>query len=125
MRTDVPVVRSEVASVPRAGRLGALAGLVGIGCCIYPVVLVLLGISTAAEAIALGNTLYGTWGWVFKIAGGGFAVAAVIVQLRRRGQCTLAGARKNWRFIARVTLFGVAVYWVVYGITRALAAWGS
>lgn len=110
---------------PRARWLGAAAGLLGIGCCIYPVVLALLGVSTAAEAIALGNRLYGTWGWTFKIAGGVLAVAGIIVQLRRRRQCSVGGAAKNRGFIVRVALIGVVAYWLVYGVTKALAAWGS
>lgn len=39
-------------------RLGALAGLVGIACCVSPVVLVLLGLASVSFAISLGNTLY-------------------------------------------------------------------
>ena len=110
---------------PRARLLGAAAGLLGIGCCIYPVVLVLLGVSTAAEAIGLGNRLYGTWGWTFKIAGGVLAATGIVVQLRRRGQCSVAGAAKNRVFIVRVGLIGFVAYWLVYGFTKALAAWGS
>lgn len=109
----------------RAGRLGAFAGLTAIACCIYPVVLALFGLASAAEAIALGNRLYGTWGWVFKLAGAAFAVAGVVVQLRRRGQCNVQGARRNRAYILRVLLVTVGVYFVVYAATRALAAWAS
>ncbi len=42
--------------------LGALAGLVGIACCVSPVVLVLLGLSSVSFAIGLGNTLYYEYG---------------------------------------------------------------
>lgn len=49
---------------------GSLAGLVGIGCCVYPVALALLGAATAAESVALGLRLYGEWGWLFKLGCG-------------------------------------------------------
>ncbi len=42
--------------------LGAIAGLIGIGCCVYPVALVLLGLSSAVAAVDLGNFLFEEWG---------------------------------------------------------------
>lgn len=127
MKTDIG--RSDHAAAPpappRARRLGAIAGLIGIGCCIYPVALALFGLASVTEAIALGNTLYGVWGWTFKLAGGALAVGGIVLQLRRRGQCSIEGAARNRGYILRVVLLGIVVYWAVYGITKALAAWGS
>ena len=50
---------------------GRGSGLVAITCCVSPVVLVLLGIATAAEAVTLGDTLYYDYGWYFRAAGSG------------------------------------------------------
>jgi hypothetical protein len=83
--------RQRIASRP--GLVGALAGLVGIGCCVYPVVLVLLGISTATAAVDLGNRLFAEWGWAFKLAGLSLIVSAVVVQRRRARACTDAWPR--------------------------------
>ena len=108
----------------RARRIGAIAGLVAITCCIYPLVLCLIGAASASEAIALGKHLYGTWGWTFKLAGGALAVAGIVVQLRRRGQCSVPGARRAWPFLLRVGLVGFGVYCAIYAATKALASWG-
>jgi len=42
--------------------MGVLSRLAAISCCVSPVVLVLLGVATAAEAVSLGETLYYTYG---------------------------------------------------------------
>jgi hypothetical protein len=38
--------------------LGALAGLVGISCCVLPTVLAAIGLSSASLALSLGTTQY-------------------------------------------------------------------
>lgn len=92
--------------------LGALTGLIGIGCCVYPVVLVMVGASSAAAAVGLGNYLYDTWGWAFKLAGAVFAVSAVLVQRRLSRRACPPGARpRTLRSV--LILAGVAV--VTYG----------
>lgn len=125
MKTQQRGSQPATTSPPRGRLLGALAGLLGIGCCIYPVALVLLGLATAAEAIALGNVLYGAWGWIFKIAGGVLAIGGIVLQLLKRGECSVAGARRNWRYVARVGAIGLAVYVVIYAVTKLLASWSS
>ena len=59
--------------VSRSIAIGALSGLVGILCCVSPVVLVLLGLTTATAAISLGDTLYYDYGWYFRGAAVVFA----------------------------------------------------
>ncbi|OGK87526.1 MAG: hypothetical protein A2X51_09070 [Candidatus Rokubacteria bacterium GWC2_70_24] len=106
----------------RAGlKLGALAGLVGIACCVSPVVLVLLGLSSVSFAISLGNTLYYEYGWYFRGAALLLAAGGVMGILRRRRSCTLRGARAQWRLLISVVLLMVAVYAALYGLTAYLA----
>ena len=106
----------------RAGlTLGALAGLVGIACCVSPVVLVLLGLSSVSFAISLGNTLYYEYGWYFRGAALLLAAGGVVAILRRRRSCTLRGARAQWRLLISVVLLMVAVYAALYGLTAYLA----
>jgi hypothetical protein len=96
---------SNAHGVPQSRRrgivLGVLAGVLGLGCCVYPVVLVLLGLSSATAAVDLGNGLYSDWGWAFKGAAVVFAGAAVLIQRKRARACSVE-RRPN---IARVALW--------------------
>ena len=106
----------------RAGlTLGALAGLVGIACCVSPVVLVLLGLSSVSFAISLGNTLYYEYGWYFRGAALLLAAGGVVAILRRRRSCTLRGARVQWRLLISVVLLMGIVYAALYWLTASLA----
>ncbi|MBI2205085.1 MAG: hypothetical protein HYU41_14650 [Candidatus Rokubacteria bacterium] len=105
--------------------LGAIAGLVGIACCVTPAALVLLGLGTVSFAIGLGNTLYYEYGWYFRLAGLAVAVAGVIVILRARKSCSLRGARQQWRLIGLVAGTMVIVYAALYWLTTWLAGLAS
>ena len=107
----------------RRGRnawLGGAAGAIGLGCCLYPVVLVLLGLSTASAAIDLGNHLYTKWGWAFKLAGVAFAAIAVLVQRRRARSCAVADRPRILRNATVMAAVAVATYVVLYVTTTWL-----
>lgn len=101
-------------------KLGALAGLVGIACCVSPVVLVLLGLSSISFAISLGNTLYYAYGWYFRAAALVLAVSGIVAVLRTRRACSLRGARAQWRLLLTVGLAMLLVYAILYAITAYL-----
>ncbi|MBI3457938.1 MAG: hypothetical protein HY002_19345 [Candidatus Rokubacteria bacterium] len=106
----------------RAGlKLGALAGLVGISCCVSPIVLVLLGLSSVAFAVSLGSTLYYGYGWYFRGAALLLAAIGVVGLLRRRKACSLGGARSQWRLLLTVLVAMVVVYVALYALTTYLA----
>ncbi|HKF17230.1 MAG TPA: hypothetical protein VKF14_08600 [Candidatus Dormibacteraeota bacterium] len=90
-----------------------------------PVVLFLLGISTAAEAVTLGDRLYYGYAWYFRGAGLLLAAAATVVYLRRRRSCSLAGAAAHWRTLLSAGVTMVVTYAVLYAITGYLAALAS
>lgn len=96
----------------RSALFGAIAAMIGIGCCVYPAVLVLFGLSSAAAAVDLANALFDEWGWAFKLAGAAFALAALWIQRRRARACPV-GARptlaKNARWIAAIAVATYAV----------------
>ena len=97
-----------------------LAGFVGISCCVTPVVLVLLGLSSVSFAIGLGNTLYYQYGWYFRGAALLLACSGLYANLKRRKACTLRGAKSQWRMILGVFASMVVVYGVLYLVTSYL-----
>lgn len=101
-------------------RIGLAGGLVGILCCVGPTVLALLGIVSAGTAFAWATTLYGDYGWWFRLAG--IAVLALLVwrALRRRNACSVAGLHRwRWRIVG-VLAVAVATYLALYGVTTWL-----
>ncbi|HEX5403026.1 MAG TPA: hypothetical protein VFX16_12070 [Pseudonocardiaceae bacterium] len=117
--------RSEVPSDPRqvagralpAVRIGLLGGLVGMLCCVGPTVLALLGVLGAGTAYAWAEDLYGGYAWWFRLAGLAVTGGLVILTLRRRQACSLAGARAaRWRLLL-ITGMAVATYVVLYAVT--------
>ena len=102
---------------------GLTSGLAAITCCVSPVVFALVGIATAAEAVSLGNTLYYTYGWVFRGAGLLVAIVAVVLYLRGRNSCSLRGAYRYRRMLAFLVLSGAATYAGLFWFTKYLGIW--
>lgn len=118
--TKAPSERSAKRSVGRSARLGAIAGAIGLGCCLYPVVLVLLGLSSASAALDLGNRLFAEWGWAFKLSGVVFAVGALWVQRRRSRTCSADARPGLARSTAVIAVVTVLTYAALYGVTTWL-----
>ena len=104
----------------RPGLVGTLAGLVGIGCCVYPVVLVLLGLSTATAAVDLGNRLFDEWGWAFKLAGLSLIAAAILVQRHRARACAPEARPRVLRGALIMLAVAVGTYLALYATTTWL-----
>lgn len=86
-------------------------------CCLSPVILVLFGLSTAAFAGSLANTLYGNHKWLFRIAGLLLLTASIILYLRRqKGICTLDEAKKRRNEIINIVLVSVSTAIIGYVI---------
>ena len=103
--------------------MGVASGLVAITCCVSPVVLALLGVATAAEAVTLGDTLYYTYGWYFRAAGLGIAALAVILFLRGHGVCNVRGAYQYRRMLIVLMASGAATYAGLFWFTKYLGIW--
>lgn len=104
-------------------------------CCLAPVMLVLLGLSTAAFAASLADILYGQYKWWFRLAGLSLLAASFIFYLRRaKGICTIDQAKQRRNEIINLALlvFSVGVigyslwlYVVVELIGYVLGIWGG
>ena len=110
-------------SLRRGLLLGLTSGLAAITCCVSPVVLVLLGVATAAEAVTLGDTLYYDYGWYFRGAGFGIAALAVYLFLRGRGVCNVRGAYRYRRMLIVLVASGTATYAGLFWFTKYLSIW--
>ena len=65
-------------------------------CCLSPVILVLLGLSTVSFASSLADTLYGDYKWYFRGAGLILLLIALVFYFRRtKGICTIDEAKKR------------------------------
>ena len=103
--------------------LGLVSGLVAISCCVSPVVLVLVGVATAAEAVSLGNTLYYTYGWLFRGAGLLVASVALFLYLRQRRSCNVRGTYHYRRMVLTLVLTGGVTYAGMFWLTKYLGIW--
>ncbi|PCI29423.1 hypothetical protein COB55_02325 [Candidatus Wolfebacteria bacterium] len=74
-------------------------------CCLSPLILVAFGLSTAAFAGSLADTLYGDYKWVFRIAGLLFLAISITLYFRRqKGICTLDDVKKHRQEIINKTI---------------------
>lgn len=102
--------------------ISGLAALVGGLCCMTPVVLVLLGLSTVAFANSMGNVLYGEYRWAFRLAALVFLALTLWMYFRRRGICTLDQARRERNRILNTTLVvlifavGMYIFWTYFAV---------
>ncbi len=103
-----------------AARIGIVAGVTGILCCVGPALLALLGVVSAGTAFAWSTDLYGGYAWWFRL--GGLMVLVVLVwwSLRRQNRCSLTGVRQMWRRLGATVAIAVATYAVLYGVTTWL-----
>ena len=102
--------------------ISALAGVIGGLCCVTPIVLVLLGLSTISAAAGLGNVLYGDYRWAFRGAALAFLALALIVYFRKRGICTLDQVRRERNRIINTSLVvvtfavGIYIFWTYFAV---------
>jgi len=65
-------------------------------CCLSPIFLVLLGLSTVSFASSLADTFYGDYKWYFRITGLIFLFASLAWYFyKSKGICTIEKAKKQ------------------------------
>lgn len=79
-------------------------------CCLSPVILVLLGLSTVSFASSLADTLYGDYKWYFRGAGLVLLAFALIYYFRRtKGICTIDEVKKRRNEIINIVAISLIV----------------
>lgn len=101
-------------------RIGLLAGLTGILCCVGPTVLAMLGLVSAGTAYVWANNLYDGYSWLFRATALLVLVGLVLGSLRKRNQCSIAGARRVWPRLLLAAGIAVGTYAVLYALTTWL-----
>lgn len=78
-------------------------------CCLYPVILVLFGLSTVAFASSLSDILYGQYRWLFRLIGLILLAIAIVIYLRKKEKiCTLDEAKKQRNKIVNIIAISVS-----------------
>lgn len=84
-------------------------------CCLSPVILVALGLSSAAFGASLADTLYGEYKWAFRALGLVALLVALIWYLRRnKGICTIDDVVRRRNEIINIVALSVIVGVVGY-----------
>lgn len=109
-------------------KIASLPVLVASLCCLSPLILVMLGLSTVGFAASLTDTFYGEYKWYFRLAGLLALIGAYIVYLRKQGVCTLDQAkRERNRLINQLLVLliaGIVGYVIfLYVVVHYLGVW--
>lgn len=87
---------SKIKSIKEALKISSLPVVFASLCCLSPVILVLLGLSTVSFASSLADTLYGDYAWYFRGAGLVLLTIALIYYFRRKkGICTIDEVKRR------------------------------
>lgn len=113
--TKTTVAQSKESTLKEAFKISSMPVVFASLCCLSPVILVLLGLSTVSFASSLANTLYGDYAWYFRGAGLVLLAIAIIYYLRRtKGICTLDDVRKRRNEAINIVLTSLIVAVVGY-----------
>ncbi|QQR78935.1 MAG: hypothetical protein IPJ68_01535 [Candidatus Moraniibacteriota bacterium] len=109
-------------------RVASVPVIIASLCCLSPVMLVLLGLSTVGFAASLSDTFYGEYKWLFRLAGLLALGLAYLVHLRRQGICTLDQAKRERNRIVNgllVTLIAGVIGYIffLYVVVEYLGRW--
>lgn len=100
-------------------------------CCLSPVILVLLGISSVSFASSLADTFYGEFKWVFRGIGFAALLGSLVYYLyRQKGICSLDQVKRRRNeiinYVALTVIVGVLGYiFFLYGVVHYLGVWLS
>lgn len=86
-------------------------------CCLSPIILVLLGLSTVTLASTLADTLYGDYKWHFRAFGLFLLLVSAFFYIRRtKGICTLDQVKKRRQEIINILAISLVAGTLAYVI---------
>jgi cell division protein FtsW (lipid II flippase) len=95
-------------SIVDALKISSIPVFIASLCCLAPIVLVTLGISTVTFAASLSSTLYGEYRWLFIGTGIISLIVSLVFYFRKRGICTIDQAKKRRNeIINKVLIVGI------------------
>ncbi len=98
-------------------------------CCLSPIILVLLGVSTISFAGSLTDVLYGQYKWIFRIFGILALFGSLVFYLyRKKGVCTIDEVKKRRNeiinYVALSLVVGVLGYmFFLYVVVHYIGVW--
>ena len=98
-------------------------------CCLSPVILVLVGVSTVSFASSLADTLYGDYKWLFRAVGLMTLLTALFFYLKRtKGICTIDEVKRRRNeiinYLALSLIAGVLGYlFFLYVVVHYVGVW--
>jgi amino acid transporter len=112
--------KSDMKQLKDIFRITGIPVLVASLCCLAPVVLVAVGISTLAFAASLTNLLDVHYRLVFILAGFISLAVSLVLYFRKRGVCTLDQVKKHRNEIINKTLLsligGLILYFLFFNV---------
>ena len=110
-------------------KISSFPVLIGSLCCLGPIILVALGLSTVTFAASLTDTFYGGYRWVFRIVALILLTISVIFYLRRsKDICTIDQAKRRRNeiinIVAIVLITAVLGYiFFLYVVVHYIGVW--
>ena len=91
------------------------AAVIGGLCCLTPIILVLLGLSSVAFAASLSNTLYFGYAWAFRSAALVFLIIALVYYFyKKEGVCSLDEVKRKRTKIINTVLLTLIIAIITY-----------
>lgn len=84
--------------------LSSLGAFIASLCCFTPLILFLVGLSSASFASGLADVFYGQYKWIFRLFGLLFLLISFVIYLRSKGVCTLNEVKRQRNKIINIAL---------------------
>ena len=95
-------------------KISSLGAVVASLCCLSPLILVMLGLSSVSFAASLSDTFYGSYKWYFRLAGLIFLGFFLFFYFRKKGICTIDQYMVKRNKVVNTILLTLVIATVIY-----------